>query len=211
MHEFSNFSDVKSHNNIIRRFITQDDITRKYLVFKSFTEFQKHRTSYIHLHEVILSDKPRKFFVDLDAKRLDKNVCDEHKNRILVIIKHLFAKIYHKLIDNAVIVDSSGQVEDYFKYSINMIIDGYSFADYAEFRWFGEQVCEAYYSANDSIQGFLDENFFKRKYVDSYISARLPNCTKGGEFRYKLVTSDHEYESAIISYVSDCEKLKFKI
>jgi hypothetical protein len=212
MIELNTLQDVKLYNNYIRRFVTQDDITRKYLVFKSFSDFNNNGKSYIHLHEVIFSDKPRKFFVDLDAKRIDKSTCDEHKNIILNIIRQLFAKIYFKIIDtiNYVVIDSCGQVEDYFKYSVNVLIDGYSFADYAEFRWFGEQVCEAYYSRSDSIQGFLDENFFKRRYVDSYISARLPNCTKGGEKRYKTITSEHSYEDGIISYVQKCEKLPNK-
>ena len=213
MNEYYTLSDVKSNNQNIRvKFITRNEENNKFLVFKSFNEFLKQKNNYISLHEIIFSEKPRKFFVDLDAKGIDVAICDEHKNIILSIIKSLFAKNYNKLVDdsNIVVVDSTGESKGQHKYSINLIVNGYYFHDYAEFKWFGDQVVDAYYSIPNAITSFLDTNFFHRGYVDSNISARLPNCTKVGEARYKTITSNHTFVNGVISYVTDCFKLPLK-
>ncbi len=215
MNEFSSYADIKekySGRNLLNKFITRDEAVNKFLVFKSFTEFNKKRNEFIHLHEMVISDNPRKFFVDLDAKDVDIVLCEIHRIRIMSYIKKLFAKIYNKLIDdsNFVIIDSSGQTENYYKYSINMVVDKYQFVDYAEFKWFGEQIVELYYENIDAIPNFLDTNFFNRRYVDSNFLARLPNCTKTGEHRYKKITSRHPYVCGVIGYVTGCEKLPMK-
>jgi hypothetical protein len=85
------------------------------------------------------------------------------KNTIIKIVTHLFASEYSKIIStkNIVIVDSSGEVERGYKYSVNIIFDGYAMADYTEFKWFGQKVAELYESVPGHITGFLDENFCK--------------------------------------------------
>jgi len=215
MNEFSTYADIKEKytgRNLLNKFITRDESVNKFLVFKSFTEFNKKRNEFIYLHEMVISENPRKFFVDLDAKDADLVLCEIHRTRIMSIIKKLFAKTYNKLIDdsNFVIIDSSGQTENYYKYSINMVIDKYFFVDYAEFKWFGEQVVEMYYSNIDAIPNFLDTNFFNRRYVGGNFLARLPNCTKTGEHRYKKITSNHPFTSGVIGYVTGCERLPTK-
>ena len=209
MNEYDNLADAKASSN---KFITHDDVTRRFLVFKSLTHFLKIRKDYIHLHEVILHHKKRKFFVDLDARDIDVEICNKHKNRIIAIIKALFAKIYNYLVDDSyiVVIDSSGMSNNKYKYSINLVINKYAFHDYAEFKWFGSQVSEKYYSFVDAIPGFLDNNFFTRKDVNSHISSRFPGCTKKNEGRYKVITSNHTYEEGIISNTSGCEDLPLK-
>lgn len=229
MEEFSTYNSISRG----KKFITQHDTTRRYIVFKSIYAYFNVRKDHIYLHELIPFDRPRKFFVDLDGKNQNVDECEKQTNIIIELIRSLFAKVYSIILTskNIIIVDSSGEVEDGYKFSKNIVIDGYYMVDYAEFKCFGEQLYDLYNShqndycntnshqndyCNNSLPNFLDCNFFNRQYVDSYISARLPGCTKTGETRFKRVLGyedleiDDQLNKGILTYVADCVKLPKK-
>jgi len=212
MEEFNTMNEVYKCPNLLKKFITRHDITSKFMVFKSIDAYLNIGKENKFLHEVILSEKPRKFFVDLDGKDISKDMCDTHVKHITQIIVKLFARTYSIILSKSdiIIVDSSGEVEDGYKFSINIVIDNHAFVDYAEFKWFGDQVAKDYYSWDQNIPNFLDMNFFNRAYIDSYISARLPGCTKANQARFKLVTSGQDQDRAIISYTRGCNILHLK-
>lgn len=216
MEEFNNTSDMfgkyKNHKVLSKKFITQHEITRHFYVYKSLAYFMSLKENSIYNHEVIMYNKPRKFFVDLDGLDIDPDECKLQQAAIIKIVKQLFAVVYNVIMsdNNLVIIDSSGNVGEKYKYSVNVVFDGYAMPDYTEFKWFGKQVVEQYNVLPNKITGFLDENFFKREYIGSYICSRMPNCTKNNETRFKRIVSKHEYENGMISHVEGCKMLKPK-
>lgn len=212
MKEYQTINEIKELHNksqLKKIFITRHEDYMIFQVYKCLNEYLGRKDESIKLHEVILSDRPRKFFVDLDAKDMDIDICDTQAEIIKQIIKVNFATQYKILLDtsNFIIVDSCGQSQGKYKYSVNIVIGQYYFLDYAEFKWFGDIVCKQYYARPDSIPNFLDQNFFNREYVDSLIMVRLPGCSKKDEYRPKIVTSKHSQDDGIITNIEDCTQL----
>lgn len=219
--EYSNLTTVKEkYNNqaLKTKFIAQHDLTRRFLVFRNLTQFLDEYQKYDYLHEVVFWHKPRKFVADIEYK-MDINQVDEIKPKLLEEVKiienilaTLFAKLYGEVITNKNIIriDSCGELDDKYKFSINIVIDKLCFANYREFKNFGQKLCELYannkkYNTSDK---FIDPEFYKRADVYSHFCIRMPGHTKFGEDRPKIVQHGIDPKLGLITNVQNCTTLK---
>lgn len=199
--------DIYKLGDLVDKFIIQRDDTRKFIILDSLDDYIEYQKAFKHpmFHELILGNSPRKFFLDLDFKvriadineyntRLVKY--ENHINAIKELIIIVFNSTYiGEMItaDNILEVVSHSDINQYlelsksdpelkYKFSMNLLIDGYLFPDQCEFAYFGSAILDRY--RNSSEIRIIDEKFFKN-YAATFIQNRIVFSTKTNEIRYK--------------------------
>lgn len=220
MEYFNNLSDLYakySKQGLLSKFVVQRDVDHVYCVYKNFSSFMENYAKTDNLHEVIFSNQPRKFVVDIETK-VDYDgheryleLYESHVDRIKILLKKLFCVIYIRIIpsDDIIVITSSGKYdENKFKFSVNLVIDHHYFANYAEFKYFGNRLCEEYYKHEDAIPKFIDDGFYRRSDLGKIFTIRIPGHSKCGEIRPKKVEPHINIKHAFVSYIDNCTKLK---
>jgi len=221
MEDFRTLTDLKKRYNnqaLKTKFIAQHDLTRRYLVFKNFAHFRLEYARLSCLHEVIFSHVLHKFIVDIDQK-LDPDDVDlmqpilmSEVDTIKEIIIALFSMEYSEIITDAnlLVIDSCGLSGEVYKFSINIVVDGFYFKNYQEFKRFGLRLTEIYSARQGSVVSdrFIDPSFYSHAEAYSQFQVRIPGHSKYGEDRPKTVKGD--VFRAIVTNVEGCKKLPAK-
>jgi len=211
--EYSFFNKNDSSDSILNNyklkelmnmFIIQRDEPRTFILLNNIDDYIEYQKTFLVpiFHELILTDKPRKFFLDLDYKVNVKDINEyEFKLNKYVLhiksLKELVVSVFNSMyigcfIEEADILevvshtDKSALVageDNTMKLSMNLILDKYLFADQTEFANFGNAVMESYKKNNSSTK-IIDDKFFNVRSAN-FIQNRIIFSSKSGETRYK--------------------------
>lgn len=204
--------DSHKLSEIADKFIIQRDDTRKYIILESLDDYIEYQETLKHpiFHELILCNKPRKFFLDLDFKVRITDI-EDYNNRLLKYeehikgIKDMLVAVFNTIyisetlgIEDILEVVSHMDINEYlrlykndpelkYKFSMNLIIDKFLFPDQCEFASFGMAVLDKYKKL--SKINIIDEKFFKNRSA-VFIQNRIIFSTKVNELRYKYPRID---------------------
>lgn len=217
MEEFPTLSDVKKkYNNqsLKTKFVAQRDLNRHFLVFRNLDHFIAEYPRLYNLHEVVFTNRPRKFVVDIDCKMITKDdsiiaSLQKEVERIKKIIRAMFNQIYNEAIGQIITIDSCGQSNDQYKFSINLVVDGFYFANQTEFSKFGTKLISVYdkHKKFETNSGFIDPAFYNRADAYSQFCIRMPGHSKFGENRPKKVLDDVDPIRALVTNIQNCQPL----
>lgn len=208
-----------SLSDLSNKFIIQRDDNRAFYVLNDINGYAQFHSTFKDpiFHEVILFDKPRKFFLDLDYKiRIEDmedynsklNTYNAHVSCIKQCIVSVFNSTYPMhVISEADIMDvvSHADINEYlnanthvdrpgYKFSMNLILGKYMFADQTEFANFGGLFMDMYQKYVGQSKSIVDEKFFRISCAH-FIQNRIVFNTKSGELRYKFPVIDGKIET----------------
>lgn len=210
MAEFRNFDSIDTDG-----FITQmeTETSRPFVVYKSIDHYLRDRenTANPSWHEIILPNKPRKFFLDIDWKQPFTTANSEYFEGELVKIRLLIIKTFKemykiKLLNaDIALLRSDGYSDKNYKYSANLVVMKYAIPDQSTFSDIGSKILEEY----DGSDGFIDPQQIKSS---GKFANRLINCTKYGEKRFKKFIrrsnqTDYTEKELILTNVIDLDEV----
>ena len=215
--EYPSFNKNNSSNGILdnykirdlmNKFVVQRDDNRAFYVLNSINDYIEFQSTFKPpiFHEVILTNKPRKFFLDLDYKvRIrDTNHYESvlkkytaHVNSIKQLLISVFNSTY---IGNYITTSDILEVVSHedvtridsaesLKFSMNIVLDKYLFPNQCEFAHFGNKLM-AQYNKITSGNRIIDDKFFKIMSAN-FIQNRLIFSTKSAENRFKYPMIDN--------------------
>ena len=208
MKEFNRLAECETW-----RFITRHEETGLYICFNNVHEYREQfNSSYKkirYFHEVVLKEKPRKFFLDLDYKATKTKEHSQLFNimtdSLKMIIIDVFEREYDIMINSLDLatVESSGYNKDnQYKYSRNIILTTYSIPNATTFSFIGNCVYDEY--EKTGLPSIVDTAQFKNNTFNN----RLPYNTKLGENRYKKYDlKQYKFTDLILTYVEGLEEL----
>lgn len=210
--EYYNIKDARS-NLKKNNFLTQDERSRKYIIYNDLDKYlhvkyqlEKNGVS-PYWHEVILENKPRKFFMDIDFA-VDKYTkeYEDYYNKNVELASSLLIIEFNNLFptcmiseDSLRIVNSSGISKDKFKFSCNIVLISYAFPNQETFRVLGLSIYERFVKLTG------DKTFIDKSQLNKHglFANRLVNCTKyNGEVpenRFKRYDGDEK--DVILTYI----------
>jgi len=209
------YFNIRDARNKLRKnnFLTQDERTKKYIVFDNLDKYLHTKHQVIkngvspYWHEVILENKPRKFFMDIDfAVDEYSNEHKEYYDRHVKIASSLLIREFNNLfptckVDSSELrfVNSSGISKNKYKFSCNIVLGSYAFPDQETFRVLGLKIHKKF------VKLTKNETFIDKAQLNKHglFANRLVNCTKYNdgipENRFKRYEGDEK--DVIITYV----------
>lgn len=194
-----------TNTQLANKFIVQIDEGRTFVVLDNFESFMGYRSTVKveMFHEIILRDLSRKFFVDIDYKvSFNEDDFDNINQQFMNHVQHIkkviigtfnFRYAPRRICENDFLdVVSNSDVGEYlanpeakdYKFSMNVIIDKYLFANFHEFATFGREVVTKYKASLNGSVSIIDEQFYTLSDRE-FIQNRMVFSTKSGEERYK--------------------------
>ncbi len=179
------------YDSLIVRHEIESDIPRgearnMFLAFESKRDFieqcERLDPSLRTFHEVIFGSNPQRIKMDVDMKGIDKEEGDEMIRDLVTKLRSLFQSVFSiPLPERSVLVATSHRIKDPAKLSYHIIVLGYSMESARHVAAFVAKLKPA---LNPLLVPFVDDVY------KSTQSFRILGCTKVGELRPKLVSSD---------------------
>ena len=215
--------EILLDKNNCNSFITFSGIKFNYEVFIDINEYLLIKDTYIkrgidpYWHEVILPRKPHKFFIDLDYKTENTNDSKQRfdimtriaKMAILVSCKRLY-KIGITDQDLA-IIESSGETNNGYKFSRNIILYRYAVVNQLEHKRLGKYVLDIFNNEIKSNGFTISDKIFDQNQINKVgcYNNRLPGNTKYingiSEKRFKIWNNNlYSEKDLILTNTSNC-------
>jgi len=189
--EYTSFELLKEHNNILpSSIIVWSSETKYFSIFKNVDKYldYKNSESESYWNEVILPDRPHKFFIDLDYTAPNTVENTKTFQKVVAIckesIKDGFEKKYSMLVLNEEIatVYSNGISNNKYKFSANVILPFHALYQ-SEHKKIGNIISEIFdeYLEENGIN--IPDTVFDKNQINKSgrYNNRLPGCSKFGE------------------------------
>ena len=211
--------DTLSKDELLSGFIARNEYNNKFVFYYfndgiDFIEFYENLDNKEKcFHEIMISNKFRKLYFDIDAKPNDKVTFNEMVN-FIVYLKTVIISVFNKLyfinqgmeisdknilicqsIDNSIKIDGDSKLS--IKFSVHIIITGFMVKDYTECRFFAQKVIDdIYITKYNKFIEFIDTNVYapnkSLRILDSY-KPKLENITSELELRRKKLAKSSRH------------------